>query len=213
MKKTLVSVSACVLFWQSGLMAGTDVKASKEGTSKKDVSVYQVPWRCRAAVQIGCGSHAKPILLELEQNPGVSEAWLNRQGTAVAVVWKADAKRKARRDAEKTLTEGKASRLSGEAQTKTLADFESGKGWYRGAEVDRLSEEEAGVIAARWVKRMQAKTTLSEEKAGGLRGALAEGLKKYLTGKASRPETEEAKARELRRVAGPFLDEKQIEIL
>ena len=31
MKKTIVSVSACVLFWQCGLMAGTDVKASKEG--------------------------------------------------------------------------------------------------------------------------------------------------------------------------------------
>ena len=213
MKKTIMSLSACVLFWKCGLIAGADVKASREGTSKKDVSVYQVPWRCPAALQIGCGSHAKPILLELEQNPGVSEAWLNRQGTAVAVVWNADAKRKVRRNAEKTLTEGKASKLSGEARRKTLADFESGKGWYRGADVDRLSEEEAGVIAARWVRRVQAKTTLTEEKAEGLRGALTEGLKKCLTGKAAMPETQEAKALELKRVAGPFLDEKQLEIL
>src|SRR5713101_9902436 len=109
MKKTIVSVSACLLFWLPGLMAGKDVKASKEGTSKKDLSLYQVPWRCPAALQIGCGSHAKPILLELEQNPGVSEAWLNRQGTAVAVVWNPGAKRKARRNAERTLKEGKAS--------------------------------------------------------------------------------------------------------
>src|SRR6266566_7741604 len=143
MKKTLVIASVCFLFWQSGLMA-TETKASQERASKKDVSVYQVAWRCPAALQIGCGSHAKPILLELEQNPSVSEAWLNRQGTAVAVVWNPDAKRKVRRDAEKTLKEGKASKLSGEARTNTLADFESGKGWYRGAEVDRLSEEEAG---------------------------------------------------------------------
>src|SRR6266404_1749760 len=213
MKKAIVSVSACVLFWQCGLMAGADAKASKKGTSKKDVSLYQVPWRCPAALQIGCGSHAKPILLELEQNPGVSEAWLNRQGTAVAVVWSPDAKRKARRDAEKTLKEGKASKLSGQARTKTLAYFESGKGWYRGADVDRLSEEEAGVIAARWVRRVQAKTTLAEEKAESLRAALTEGLKKCLTGKAATPKTEEEKARELRRVAGPFLDEKQLEIL
>ncbi len=213
MKKTIVSVSACVLFWQCGLMEGTDVKASKEGASKRDVSIYRVPWRCPAALQIGCGSHAKPILLELEQNPGVSEAWLNRQGTAVAVVWNPDAKRKARRNAEKTLKEGQASKLSGEARTKTLADFESGKGWYRGADVDRLSEEEAGVIAARWVRRVQAKTTLAEEKAEGLRAALTEGLKKCLTGKAAMPETKEAKALELGRVAGPFLDEKQLEIL
>jgi len=213
MKKTIMSLSACVLFWKCGLIAGADVKASREGTSKKDVSVYQVPWRCPAALQIGCGSHAKPILLELEQNPGVSEAWLNRQGTAVALVWKPDAKRKARRNAEKTLTEGKASKLSGKARAKTLADFESGKDWYRGADVDRLSEEEAGVIAARWVRRVQAKTTLTEEKAEGLRGALTEGLKKCLTGKAAMPETQEAKALELKRVAGPFLDEKQLEIL
>ena len=213
MRKTIVIVSACLFLWQSGLMAGVDVKASKEGASKKDVSVYQVPWRCPAALQIGCGSHAKPILLELEQNPGVSEAWLNRQGTAVAVVWKQDAKRKARRNAEKTLKEGKASKLSGEAQAKTLADFESGKGWYRGADVDRLSEEEAGVIAARWVRRVQAKTTLAKQKAESLRGALTEGLKKCLTGKAVMPETQEAKALELRRVAGRFLDEKQLEIL
>src|SRR5438552_17167690 len=127
MKKTIMSLSACVLFWKCGLIAGADVKASREGTSKKDVSVYQVPWRCPAALQIGCGSHAKPILLELEQNPGVTEAWLNRQGTAVAVVWNPDAKRKAWRDGERTLKEGKASKLSGEARTKTLADIESGK--------------------------------------------------------------------------------------
>src|SRR6266496_2162348 len=111
MKKTIVSVLVCFLFWQSGLMAGADTKESKESASKKDVSIYQVPWRCPAALQIGCGSHAKPILLELEQNPGVSEAWLNRQGTAVAVVWSPDAKRKARRAAERTLKEGKAQEL------------------------------------------------------------------------------------------------------
>ena len=213
MKRMIVSVSACLSFWLPGLMAGTDVKAFKEGTPKRDVSVYQVPWRCPAALQIGCGSHAKPILLELEQNPGVSEAWLNRQGTAVAVVWNPDAKRKARRIAENTLKEGKASKMSGEERSKTLADFESGKRWYRGADVDRLSEEEAGVIAARWVRRVQAKTTLAEEKAEGLRAALTEGLKKCLTGKEAMPETKEAKALELGRAAKPFLDEKQLEIL
>src|SRR5260221_4774695 len=118
MKKTIVSVSACVLFWQGGLVAGADVKESKEGTSKKDVSVYQVPWRCPAALQIGCGGHAKPILLELERNPGVSEAWMNRQGTTVAVVWKGSVTRNARRDAEKTLKKGQAKKMSGKAQVK-----------------------------------------------------------------------------------------------
>ena len=212
MKRILVVVSACLLVCSPGVSVRADVSASKDA-SKKDVSVFQVPWVCPAALQIGCGSHAKPILLKLEKNSGVSEAWLNRQGTMVAVVWKPDAKRGARRDAEKALKEQKASKLSGDAGAKALSDFQSGKGWYRGAEVDRLSEEEAGVIATRWVRRLQAKTTLSEEKAKGLQSAPEEGLKKCLTGKAAMPETEQEKAVELRRVAGPFLDEKQIEIL
>lgn len=123
------------------------------------------------------------------------------------------AKRKARSEVEKTLKEHKGSRLSGKEGAKMLADFESGKGWYRGAEVDPLSEEEAGVIAARWVRRLRAKTTLTDEKGEGLQAALSEGLKKCLTGMAAMPGTEEEKGRELRRVASLFLDEKQIEIL
>ena len=205
MKKALLTVSMCLMFCSVGARAGDNVK--------RDVSVYRVPWVCPAAVQIGCGSHAKPILLELERSPGVTEAWLNRQGTAVAVVWKTDANRKARSDAEKTLKEQKGSRLTGKERTKVLADFESGKNWYRGAEVDRLSEEEAGVIAARWVRRLEAKTSLSKERADGLRDALTDGLRKCLTGKMAMPETDEGKALELRRVAGPFLDDKQIELL
>src|SRR6266571_8751702 len=119
MKKTLLIVSACSIFGSTDVGVGADAKASKEA-SKKDVSVYQVPWRCPAALQIGCGSHAKPILLELERNPSVSEAWLNRQGTAVAVVWKPDAKRKARSDAERILKEQKGSKLSGKEGAKVL---------------------------------------------------------------------------------------------
>ena len=60
MKKALLIVSMCLMF---GTMGGR-----AEESAKKDVSVYRVPWVCPAAAQIGCGSHAKPILLELEQN-------------------------------------------------------------------------------------------------------------------------------------------------
>src|SRR5215510_5649950 len=145
-------------------------------TPAKQVSIFQVPWQCPAAPAIGCGSHAKPILLQLEADPSVREAWLNRQGTMVAVVWNPDAKKKARREAEKTLKEQKASKISGSKEANALAEFNSGKGWYRGAEVDLLSEEEAGVIAARWVRRVQVKTTLTADKAKGLEAALTDGL-------------------------------------
>jgi hypothetical protein len=172
-----------------------------------------VAWQCPAAPAIGCGSHAKPILLQLEADPSVREAWLNRPGTMVAVVWNPDAKKKARREVEKTLKEQEASKLSGDKEAKALADFDSGKGWYRGADVDRLSEEEASVIAARLVRRVQAKTTLAKEKAEGLEAALTDSIKKVLTGKMTVPEGAEERAVELRRVAGPFLDEEQLKIL
>jgi hypothetical protein len=180
---------------------------------EKDVSVFQVPWQCPAAPDIGCGSHAKPILLQLERDPSVREAWLNRQGTMVAVVWKPDAKKNARGEVEKSLKEQKAAKVTGGKQAKALADFNAGKGWYRGADVDRLSEEEAGVIAARWVRRVQARTTLTKEKAEGLEAALTDALKKCLTGQVAVPEGEDERRVELRRVAAPFLDEAQLKIL
>lgn len=83
MKRAIEFVSGSLLCASPALVAGADA-----GGAKKDVNVYEVPWVCPAAQQIGCGSHSKPVLLELEKNLGVSEAWLNRQGTAVAVVWK-----------------------------------------------------------------------------------------------------------------------------
>ena len=212
MKRALAIVSSCVLCVAPELAAGSDAGASKD-PANKDASVYQVPWVCPAARQIGCGSHAKPVLLELEQNPGVSEACLNRQGTAVVVVWKADVRRKARSDAEKALKEQEATKLTGKERAKVLADFESGKGWYRGAEVDRLSEEEAGVVAARWVRRLRAKTTLADEKAQGLQAALTDALKQRLTGKMAMPQSQEDRAVVLHQVASPFLNEHQMELL
>ncbi len=211
MKMILAVCCISFLSWANGSQAGEDVNVTQ--ATGKDVSVFEVPWQCPAAPAIGCGSHAKPILLQLERDPSVREAWLNRQGTMVAVVWNPDAKKKARREVEKTLKEQKASKVSGGKAEKALAGFNSGKGWYRGAEVDRLSEEEAGIIAARWVRRVQAKTTLAKEKAEGLEAALTAELKQCLTGKMAVPEGSEKRGVELSRVAGPFLDETQLKIL
>src|SRR5947199_2395349 len=123
------------------------------------ISVFKVPLVCPAAPQIGCGSASKPILLDLEKQPGVLEAWLNRAGTRIAVVWKTDSDTETRRNVATDLQEDRATELDGKLRDETVADFLSGRGWYRGADVDRLSEEEAGVIAARWIRRVQTKTT------------------------------------------------------
>ena len=174
------------------------------------ISVFKVPLVCPAAPQIGCGSASKPILLDLEKQPGVLEAWLNRAGTRIAIVWKPDSDAETKRKIAADLEEDRATELDGKQRDETVADFLSGKGWYRGAEVDRLSEEEAGVIAARWVRRVQTKTTLSENKAKELQASLTNALRNKLTGECGGPNRKEPSIEE---VAGKYLDPAQIKIL
>src|SRR5882724_3808533 len=130
------------------------------------VSLFKVPLQCLAAPQIGCGSAAKPILLDLERQPGVFEAWLNRAGTIIAVIWGPGLDTETRRNVAAELKEDHATEMEeGAARDDALKDFLSGKGWYRGSDVDRLSEEEAGIIAARYVRRVHANTPLANDKA------------------------------------------------
>src|SRR5213080_1294760 len=150
------------------------------------VSFFKVSLQCLAAPQIGCGSVSKPILLQLEKEQGVLEAWLNRAGTTIAVVWKPESDAEMLRNVTTELKEAHAMEIQGESRDEALKDFLSGKGWYRGADVDRLSEEEAGIIAARWVRRVQAKTALAKDKAEGLQRALSDSLRKDLTGESTR---------------------------
>jgi len=150
------------------------------------ISVFKAPLVCPAARQIGCGSASKPILLDLEQQPGVLEAWLNRAGTRIAVVWKPESDASTRSKVVAELKDDRAIELDGKSRDEAVKDFVSGKGWYRGADVDRLSEEEADVIAARLVRRVQAKTALAKDKAEGLQHALADTYSQRLTNKISR---------------------------
>jgi copper chaperone CopZ len=174
------------------------------------ISAFKVPLVCPAAPWIGCGSASKPILLDLEKQPGVAEAWLNRAGTRIAVVWKPDSDAETRRKVATELKEDRATELDGKLRDETVADFLSGKGWYHGADVDRLSEEEATIIAARWVRRVQAKTALTKDKAEGLERAIAESLRKDLTGETA---TEDREPGRLEDVARAYLDQDQIKFL
>jgi len=146
----------------------------------------------------------------LEKQPGVLEAWLNRAGTRIAIVWKADSDAEIKCKIAADLKEDRATELAGKSRDETVADFLSGKGWYRGADVDRLSEEEAGVIAARWVRRVQAKTTLPKDKAEGLQAALTDALRRRLTGEHGGPNEKQLSVEQ---VAGKYLGPAQIKIL
>ena len=170
------------------------------------VSVFKAPLVCPAAPQIGCGSASKPILLDLERQPGVLEAWLNRAGTIIAVVWKPESGAETRSKVATGLKEDRATELQGDSRDKAVQDFLSGKGWYHGADVDRLSEEEADIIAARLVRWVQAKTVLANDKAEGLQRAFSDTLRKDLTGKSTGPNR-------LEDIARKYLNEEQTKIL
>src|SRR6266480_5422570 len=182
MKTQLIAVLAGGLLYAPLASAAEDAAAAPADR----ISVFKAPLVCPAARQIGCGSASKPILLDLEQQHGVLEAWLNRAGTRIAVVWKPESDASTRRKVVADLKEDHAIELDGKPRDETVNDFLSGKGWYRGADVDRLSEEEADVIAARLVRRVQAKTALTKDKAEGLQHALADTLRKDLTGESAR---------------------------
>jgi hypothetical protein len=174
------------------------------------VSVFKAPLVCPAAPQIGCGSASKPILLDLEKQTGVAEAWLNRAGTIIAVVWKPDANAEAHTKVATGLKDDRVVELEGTAHDAAVKDFLSGKGWYHAAEVDRLSEEEANIIARRLVRWVQAKSSLPKDKAEGLQRAFSERLRKDLTGEYARLNQ---KPRRLEDIARDYLDEEQIKLL
>jgi hypothetical protein len=180
------------------------------GVTADRINVFKAPLVCPAAPQIGCGIASKPILLDLEQQPGVLEAWLNRAGTIIAVVWKPDANAEARSRGATELNEDRATELKGKSRDEAVKDFLSGEGWYRGADVDRLSEEEASIIAARLVRWVQAKTGLPKDKAEAMQHDFSETLRKDLTGENERLHQ---KPRRLTDVARDYLNAEQIKVL
>jgi len=181
MKTKLIRIVIASLCWTGSVRGET----SKTGISPDRISFYEAPLVCPAAPEIGCGSRAKPILLQLEREQSVAEAWLNRPGTIIAIVWKPETKRKQRAATFKAVSkkeELEARELKGSARRKTLKEFGSRENWHRGSDVDRLSEEEARIIAARLVRRIEAKVSISEEKAKRLRAEFTDLFSRRFTG-------------------------------
>lgn len=201
-----ITLASCGILCCAAMHA-EDSKSPPKNVSPDRVSLFQVLLQCPAAPQIGCGSRAKPVLLKLERDSNVSEAWLNRAGTKIAVVWKPESKAESRRSVATNLKEEEAAEIKGKSRDEVMADFLSGTGWYRGADEDRLSEEESGIIAARLVQRMEAKTTLPKEKAEALQHDLADALTKRFTGNERNPDQNALlKSGDLQKVASQYLD-------
>ncbi|MFN2386751.1 MAG: heavy-metal-associated domain-containing protein [Thermoanaerobaculia bacterium] len=121
-------------------------------------SFFEVPLGCRAVRNLGCGSLATPILEELEAGSDVAEAWINHEGTVLAVVWKGQGSahdQKARVEAAFQKNELDVKALTGPALESAARSFTAREKWYRGEDVADLSREEARVLAARLVKPVE----------------------------------------------------------
>lgn len=150
---------------KTGYTVIEDQNKSPQSIEMNDnITFYKVPLVCNAAPTIGCGSRSKPVLKDLEQSEIVNEAWLNRAGTVIAIVWQESSDFGKRRSLINKVF-GKhqinASELLMNDYATNLESFNNKEGWLKGAEVDQLSKEEAGIFANKLIKTIKNKTSLT----------------------------------------------------
>ena len=187
------------------------IAAKGTSPSSERVSLFEVPLECGAAEGLGCGSAAKPILTELERNSRIAEARINRPGTVLAVVWKNPSDRS---DSEvETLFEKHrlaAAALRDPAREKALRAYRSEQ-WYGAADVDRLSEHEARVIAARLVNRARGRLDLAPNRIAALTEDLAVVFARHLTLSDEECDTRrDVIEQELTKAASKYLNPQQL---
>lgn len=146
---------------------------------------YAVPLVCGAAPHIGCGSKARPVLRDLGRQPELRGAWLNRPGTVVAVEWgqllgSSDRAAVLARVFAPAGIEVREVPSGTEHEAFARSLGQRGE-WLSAAEVDRLSEEEAVVIAARLVRRIARHVSLSTEKGDALKTEFSAVLKRQFS--------------------------------
>src|SRR6516164_8490944 len=182
-KAIRIFLSAALVFIPGKLWMQTSHPSEQASISAGQVSFYTVPLACHAARGLGCGSLAKPVLLSLEKKKTIQEAWLNRGGTTLAIVWEQGTNSEARSAEIQSLADDHSislHELRGEQRDESLRSFTSKQGWYRGAEVDRLSEQEAAIIVDRLIRRAALKAPTIADKSATLKAALTKVLQEQL---------------------------------
>lgn len=145
---------------------GTTIDVSTTHKIEENISFYKVPLVCNAAPTIGCGSRAKPVLLDLQKAPGIKEALLNRSGTTIAIVWEEGTALTLKKSLVTGIFEKHqigAKELIADNYVAALTSFEQRENWLKDSEVDGLSKEEASIIADQIIKAVKEKTALSVE--------------------------------------------------
>jgi hypothetical protein len=129
------------------------------------ITFYDIPLVCGAAPAIGCGSRAKPLLMDLERQSAIREAWLSRAGTIVAIVWSGLA-----RTAEVATPVFERHEIQyKERRDDKPSSFRKKGSWFRGVEVDQLSLEEAREIAEFSVASAAREMLVSAEEAAQIK--------------------------------------------
>lgn len=161
---------------------------------------YRVGLACEAAPDIGCGIRSKPVLEALERSERIAGAWLSRSGGILAVRWRS------RADEDEGLISSVFTgedcacieRIIDASEWRSLyASLGAGGGWCHAADMDRLSVEEAVIIADRVVRRLAAKATLDAERSARLAKSIARACERMLTTEA--PGTAHSREERLRR--------------
>ncbi len=153
--------------------------------STEDTTFYRVPLTCHAARGLGCGSRAKPVLVDLQKKPIVQEAWLNQTGEILAVVWKPGSTAADRQTVVTAVADAHGvsmDELDAGAHEAALTGFRGGAGWHRGTDVDQLSAQEARVIAERLLHRVSVTTPTAQRKMLVIQPALTEAIRRQLVG-------------------------------
>ena len=149
-----------------------------KSTNQETIAFYDVPLVCGAAPSIGCGSRAKPLLVDLEQQAPIREAWLNRAGTIVAIVWRDQARME---EVGKPIFERHEIEYTERRDDKqTTGSFRMEASWLRGADVDRLSLEEAREIAETSVDSAAREKVVSLEEAARIKSEIEAYFRKEL---------------------------------
>ena len=114
---------------------------------KNNTSFFKVSLVCNMAPDIGCGSRSKPLLLDLEKNKNIKEAWLNKEGTLMAVVWNEAIDKSSQFVIINSIFSKYNMTINDLNFVTEVYSFSSKTNWFRGNDVDKLSEVEALTLA------------------------------------------------------------------
>lgn len=163
-----------LLFLSLAGLALAGCSRTHDGPGNELILFYGVPLECGAAPDIGCGSRARPVFLEMEKNENIREVWLNRSGTVIAVVGSplVTSSTELSAIAEPIFEKHYVGAVVVEDETrraKLMSDFRVEGKWYEGADVDKLSIEEAGRIAESVVKYAREGKLINEKESRAIK--------------------------------------------